>query len=59
METKTEKTGSVQNLARLNHKHSSLFYTGRVPGDTVRFRYDRFMFDVIYPYLKKTLQGRR
>ena len=43
----------MQNLARLNHKHSSLFYTGRVPGDTVRFRYDRFMFDVIYPYLKK------
>lgn len=53
MKTRTEDTGSAQNLARQNHKHSSLFYTGRVPGDTVRFRYDRFMFDVIYPYLKK------
>ena len=53
METRTGNTGSAQNLARLNHKHSSLFRTGRIPGDTVRFRYDRFMFDVIYPYLKK------
>lgn len=53
METKSENTGSAQNLARQNHKHSGLFRTDRVPGDTVRFRYDRFMFDVIYPYLKK------
>lgn len=53
METIKGNTGSAQNLARLNHKHSSLFRTGRIPGDTVRFRYDRFMFDVIYPYMKR------
>ena len=52
METKNENTCPEQNLARLNHRHSDLFRTGRTPGDTVRFRYDRFMFDVIYPYMK-------
>lgn len=52
METRTENTGSEQTLARLTHKHSNLFRTDRAPGDTVRFRYDRFMFDVIYPYMK-------
>ena len=50
--SKTENMGSVQNLAQMSHGHSDLFRTGRVPGDTVRFRYDRFMFDVIYPYMK-------
>lgn len=52
METKTGMTNSAQNIALLAHRHSSLFRTERVPGDTVRFRYDRFMFDVIYPYMK-------
>ena len=52
METRTENTGPEQTLARLTHKHSNLFRTDRAPGDTVRFRYDRFMFDVIYPYMK-------
>lgn len=52
METRTENTGPEQNLSRLTHRHSGLFRTDRAPGDTVRFRYDRFMFDVIYPYMK-------
>lgn len=52
METRTENTGPEQNIARLTHRNSGLFRTDRAPGDTVRFRYDRFMFDVLYPYMK-------